>query len=293
MKMKIVIADNMEPEVVEWITELGEVEYKPADLRKALADAEVLITRSATQVTEELIAGAKKLKIVARAGVGLDNVDVKACKKRGIKVTNTPAAPSNAVAELCIGNIIGLMRNVGKAHLQMKGKIWDKKNLTGEEIAGKTLGIIGFGRIGSLVAEKAHALGMNVIAHDRSPKKSKIAKFMGLDELLAKADVITLHTALTDETKNMIDAKAIAKMKDGLYFINTARGALVDEEALYSACKNRKIAGIALDVYANEPYSGKLLELENAIFTPHIASATKESQDRIGKELVEKLKEML
>lgn len=291
--VKIVIADNMEPEVVEEIKKLGEVIYKPVDLKTALADGEVLIVRSATKVDEKLLCCAKKLRIVARAGVGLDNVDLDECEKRGIKVINTPNAPSNAVAELCIGNIIGLMRNTAKAHVQMKSKIWDKKNLTGKEIVGKTLGIIGYGRIGSLVAEKAHALGMNVIAYDRRQKESNIAKFVSLDELLAKSDVISLHTALTPETKGMINGAAIAKMKNGVFLINTARGALIDEEALYSACKEGKIAGIALDVYEPEPYFGKLLELDNAIFTPHLASSTKESQERIGKELIEKLKEML
>lgn len=291
--MKIVIADNMEQEVVAEIRKLGTVEYRPPALKTALADADVLIVRSATQVTEDIISAGKKLKIVARAGVGLDNVDASACEKRGIKVINTPAAPSNAVAELCLGNMICLLRNVGKAHLQMKNKIWDKKSLTGREIAGKTLGIIGFGRIGAKVAEKAHALGMNVIAFDRNPKKSGFVKMASMDEVLAKADVISLHATLTYETEKMIDAKAIAKMKDGVYFVNTARGGLVDEEALHSACKTGKIAGIAIDVYSDEPYAGELLELENAIFTPHIASSTKESQERIGKELVEKLKELI
>ncbi|MDD5337291.1 MAG: hydroxyacid dehydrogenase [Candidatus ainarchaeum sp.] len=291
--MKIVIADNMESEVVEEIKELGEVAYKPADLKASVADADALIVRSATQVNAELLSHAKKLKIVARAGVGLDNVDAKECEKRGIKVVNTPGAPSNAVAELCIGFMIMLLRNGGKAHAQMKNKVWDKKSLTGREIAGKTLGVIGFGRIGALVAEKAHGLGMDVIAYDRSEKKSAFAKFVSLDELFAKSDVISLHLSLTEENRNLVNAQSIGKMKNGVCIINTARGGLVDENAFYEACKAGKIGGVALDVYEPEPYSGKLLELENAIFTPHIGSSTKESQERIGKELVQRLKEML
>ncbi|MFA5077006.1 MAG: hydroxyacid dehydrogenase, partial [Candidatus Micrarchaeia archaeon] len=287
--MKIVIADNMEPEVVEEIRKLGETAYKPVDLKGAIADADALVVRSATKVDADLLSYAKKLRIVARAGVGLDNVDAKECEKKGIKVINTPGAPSNAVAELCIGFMIMLLRNGGKAHLQMKSKIWDKKGLTGREIMGKTLGIVGFGRIGALVAEKARALGMDVIAYDRSEKKSAFVKFVGLDELFAKSDVISLHMALRDETKNLVNAQSIGKMKSGVCIINTARGGLVDENALYEACKSGKIAGVALDVYEPEPYSGKLLELENAIFTPHIGSSTKESQERVGKELVQKL----
>ncbi len=287
--VKIIIADNMEPDVIEGLRKLGEVVYKPADIRAALADAEVLVVRSATKVTVDLIANANKLKIVARAGVGLDNIDTKACEARGIKVINTPSASSNAVAELAIGLMLSMFRNVQKAHLQMKNKIWDKKSLTGIEVAGKTLGILGFGRIGSMVAEKANGLGMNVIAFERTPKESKIARFVPFDELLANADIISLHLASTPETKNIINKDSIAKMKNGVYLINTARGDLINEEALYDACKSRKIAGAALDVYQQEPYTGKLLELDNVYFTPHLGGSTKEAQMRIGKELIEKL----
>lgn len=291
--MKILIADNMEPEVIEEIKKLGEVVYKPADVKGVLSDVDILIVRSATKVTADLIANAQKLKIVARAGVGLDNVDVAACDAKKIKVINTPAASSNAVAELALGLMISMLRNVQKAHLQMKSKIWDKKALTGTEVAGKTLGILGFGRIGSLVAEKAHALGMNILAFDRARRETQFARFVSFDELLANADVISLHLASTPETKNIINVQSIAKMKNGTYLINTARGDLIDEDALYDACKSGKIAGAALDVYQQEPYSGKLLELDNICFTPHLGGSTKEAQMRIGKELIEKLKKEL
>jgi len=288
--MKIVIADDMEAEVVEEIKKLGEVVYKPKDVKAEIKDADVLIVRSATKVDEEMLGKARRLRIVARAGVGLDNIDVQACERRGIKVINTPGASTNAVAELVVGVMICMLRNVQKAHMQMKNRIWDKKNLVGTEIEGKTLGIIGFGRIGSLVAKKANALGMKVIAFDPHPKPVEYVRFVSFDELLSTADVISLHATLTPETRNMINKEAIAKMKNGAYLMNFARGGLVDEEALYEACKTKKIAGAALDVYSVEPYTGKLLELDNICFTPHLGASTKEAQRRIGAELLEKLK---
>ena len=293
--MKIVIADQMEEDVVELIRELGTVNYMPKDLNASLADADALVVRSATKVTKELLTHAKKLKVVARAGIGLDNVDAKECETRGIKVINTPGASRNAVAELAIGMIIGAMRNIQKAHYQMKNGVWDKKHLTGAELGGKTLGVIGYGRIGSAVGHKAAALGMNIIAYNPPPRhEDGIALFVeSLDELLSKADVITLHTIMTEETKHMINRETIAKMKDGVFLINTARGALINEEALYEACKSGKVAGAALDVYESEPYKGKLLELDNVYFTPHIGAGTKEAQMRIGAELVERLKKEL
>jgi len=288
--MKIVIADDMEAEVVEEIKKLGEVVYKPKDVKAEIKDADVLIVRSATKVDEEMLGKARRLRIVARAGVGLDNIDVQACERSGIKVINTPGASTNAVAELVVGVMICMLRNVQKAHMQMKNRIWDKKNLVGTEIEGKTLGIIGFGRIGSLVAKKANALGMKVIAFDPHPKPVEYVRFVSFDELLSTADVISLHATLTPETRNMINKEAIAKMKNGAYLMNFARGGLVDEEALYEACKTKKIAGAALDVYSVEPYAGKLLELDNICFTPHLGASTKEAQRRIGAELLEKLK---
>jgi D-3-phosphoglycerate dehydrogenase len=290
--MLIVIADQMEEEVVREIGRLGRVDYKPGDLKTALADADVLIVRSATKVTRELVAGCRRLKIVARAGVGLDNVDQEACIEKGIRVVNTPGASTNAVAELAIGLVIGSMRNVQKAHHQMKNRVWDKKGLMGSEIHGKTLGIIGYGRIGAAVAKKAHALGMKVIAYNPPPRhEDGIAQFVDhLDAFFGHADVITLHAALTETTKNIISRDNIAKMKDGVFIINTARGEMIDEDALYDALKSGKVAGAALDVYREEPYKGKLLELETAYFSPHLGASSKEAQERIGEELVKILK---
>jgi len=291
---QIVILDEMENEVVEKIKRLGSVVYLPANLKEALSSAEVLIVRSRTKVTSELLALAPNLRIVARAGVGLDNIDTKACEKRGIRVINTPGASANAVAELTIGHILSAMRFIAKAHHQMKNKIWDKKNLTGQELEGKTLGVIGYGRIGSLVGKKASALGMAVVAYNPPPRREDgIARFVELDELLRESDVITLHVPSTPETKKLINEKTIAKMKKGVFIINTARGDVIDEEALYNACKSGKIAAAALDVYEKEPYAGKLLELENVFFTPHLGAATKEAQARIGEELVNYLRALI
>jgi D-3-phosphoglycerate dehydrogenase len=292
--MLIVIADEMEGTVVNEIRKLGKVIYKPKDLPVALADADVLIVRSATKVTKELVSRAGKLKLVARGGVGLDNVDQDACRAKGIKVLNTPGASTNAVAELALALILASFRNVQKAHhLMLQGR-WEKKGLSGHEIEGKTLGIIGYGRIGSALAAKAGRLGMSVIAYNPPPRhKDDNARFVGLDELLAKSDVISLHAALTQETKNIINQDTLAKMKNGVYLVNTARGELVDEDALYDACKSGKLLGAALDVYKTEPYKGKLLELENVYFTPHLGASTKEAQERIGAELVRILKDEL
>jgi D-3-phosphoglycerate dehydrogenase len=293
--MKIVIADQMEKEVVESLGSLGEVAYKPADLPSALSDADALIVRSATKVTKELIAGAGKLRVVARAGVGLDNVDREACAARGIKVLNTPGASTNAVAELAIGLMICGLRNIQKAHHQMKGGKWDKKNLTGSEVAGRTLGIIGYGRIGAAVGKKAHALGMEVIAYNPPPRhEDSIASFVDdLDAFLARADIISLHAALTEGTRGIINKGTIAKMKDGAFIVNTARGEMIDEEALYEAVKGGKLSGAALDVYPEEPYRGKLTELDNVCLSPHLGASTAEAQKRIGEELVRLLKEEL
>lgn len=292
--MKIVVADNMEGEVVAKMSGLGHVEYKPKDLPASLSDADVLVVRSATKVTAELLKSAPKLRIVARGGVGLDNIDAKECERRKITLINTPGASTNAVAELAIAFMFCLGRQIPRADALMRQKVWAKKDLTGWELAGKTLGIVGFGRIGMFVGRKAHALGMKVLyCNEIEVKCDYDAKKETLEGLLKQADFVSLHLPLTSGTKGMLNAERIALMKPNAYLVNTARGEIVDEEALYAALKTGKIAGAALDVYSSEPYSGKLLELSNVVFTPHIAGSTREAQLRIGGELVQKLKELL
>ena len=294
--MQILIADEMEKEVVEEIKKLGTVDYNPSptDLPKHLENADALIVRSATKVTKDLLVHAKKLKLVARAGVGLDNVDAEACAAKNIKVVNTPGASTNSVAELALGLMLSGLRNVQKAHHQMKNGIWDKKNLIGHEIDGKTLGVIGYGRIGALLGKKAAALGMKIIAYNPPPRyEDGIAKFVELDELLSKADVISIHAALTDGTRNIINKENISRMKDGVMIINSARGEMIDEDALFEAVKSGKVSCAALDVFRSEPYKGKLSELDNVYLTPHIGASSKEAQGRIGAELIKILQNEL
>ncbi len=289
--MEIIIADKMESAVIEEIKKLGNTIVTPTDLKEAVANADVLIVRSATKVTKELLIAAKNLKLVARAGVGTDNIDKKECEKRGIKVVNTPGASSNAVAELALGLMLCFARKIPKADKGMKAKEWLKKQLTGTEIRDKTLGIVGLGRIGSLLAIKAKSVGMKIVYFDPHNTTSTLGKSVNMDELLASSDYISLHMPANEKTKGIIGSKAISKMKPTAVLVNTARGSLIDEQALYSALEERKIAGAALDVYPQEPYSGKLCELENIILTPHIAGSTKEAQMRIGIELIEKIRQ--
>ena len=289
--MKIVISDDLDAGAVENIRKAGEVVYKPADLDAELKDAEALVVRSATKVTKELLGKAPKLKIVFRAGVGVDNIDVEACKGRGIVVKNTPSASTNAVAELAVACVLALFRNLGRAHFGMKSGKWEKKALMGHEIEGKTIGIIGCGRIGCAVAQKAKALGMRAVAYNPPPRTDcSGVEYLGMDALLACADVVTIHAAASKATENMVNAEFLGKMKRGAYLVNLARGSMVDEEALYSALKEGKLGGAALDVYKEEPYKGKLAELENVLLTPHMGGSTFEAQDKIGSVIAEELK---
>ncbi len=289
--VKIVIADAMEKEVVEGIRKLGEVVLQPANLSAALSDADALVVRSATKVTSDLIANAAKLKVVARAGVGLDNVDKAACEAKGIKVINTPGASTEAVAELALGMMICLARKVGFAHAKMKAGAWMKKECTGHEIGGKTLGIIGMGRIGQSVAKKAGALDMKVIYSDRNEVAGVPYRKVEMAELLAQSDFISIHAAGSEK---LIGAGEISKMKTGAYVVNLARGHMVDEKALVEALKSGKLAGAALDVYEKEPYTqGELLSCDNVILTPHIGAASDEAQGRIGQDLIGQLKKLV
>lgn len=293
--MKVVIPDNLHEGALKTIKDTGaEVSYKSESPKDALSDAHVLIVRSATKVDESLLSLAPQLRLVARAGVGLDNIDQDACKKRGIEVINTPAASTSAVAEFTLALILSSSRNLPRAHHSMKQGKWEKKLLSGSEIEGKTLGVIGCGRIGSLVAEKASALGMKVLGHNPPPRRdSPHIKYVGEEELLKNSDIVTLHVPLTPETEKMVNASFLSKMKDGSILINTARGAIIDEDALYDACKGGKLRAAALDVYASEPYTGRLLELENVFCTPHLAASTGEAQLRIGKILAEKISSLI
>ncbi len=302
--MKVGICDPIASEGVEILKKEG---FEVIDLTgipkeelvNHVADLDALIVRSATKIRKEIIDAAKNLKVIGRAGVGLDNIDVEYAKSKGIKVINTPGATSISVAELTIGLLLAVMRKIAYADREMRKGAWPKKVCKGIEMYGKTLGIIGIGRIGREVAKRARAFGMRVIYYDVYRPDKAIEKELGiefreLDTLISEADVITVHVPLVPETKHMINRERIERMKDGAIIINAARGGIVDEDALYDALKSGKLYGAALDVYENEPLKeSKLFELDNVVLTPHIGAQTKEGQTRAGIEVARKIAETL
>jgi D-3-phosphoglycerate dehydrogenase len=258
-----------------------------SDLPEAIGRYDALIVRSATKVTADLIARADNLKVIGRAGVGIDNVDVDAATRRGIVVANAPESTVISAAEHTIGLLVALTRNIPQAHAALKQGRWERKTYGGVELADKTLGVLGFGRIGQQVARRAAGLGMRVVAYDPfvSPDRFRelgVERVETEDDVYAIADFLTLHLPLTDETRESINANAFGKMRDGVRIVNAARGALVDEADLLDALKSGKVGGAALDVFSTEPYAGPLLELDNVVVTPHLAASTEEAQDRAG-----------
>jgi D-3-phosphoglycerate dehydrogenase len=229
-----------------------------------------------------------------RGGVGLDTIDHEYARSKGITVMNTPMASSASVAELAIGFMFALARSIYKATASMKSEKWEKKAFEGDEIGGKTLGLIGIGNIGSEVAKRANALGMTVVAYDPYVKSAEGVKMVTLDELLSQSDYISLHLPKTKESADMIGKAQFEKMKTGVRIVNCARGGILNEDALYEALTNGKVAGAALDVFAEEPPTDwKLLKLDNVIGSPHIGAATKEAQSRVGAEVADKLIEFV
>ena len=293
--MKVLICDKTEQEFIEQMRAAGlEVDVRDditaEELPNVLPAYEGMVVRSRTKVRQPLIDVCPNLKVIVRGGVGLDTIDYEYARAKGIAVMNTPLASSASVAELAIGYMFALARSIYKATASMKAEKWDKKSFEGDEIGGKTLGLIGVGNIGREVAKRAAALGMNVLAYDPYVKQIAGIKLVTLDELLAESDYISLHLPKTEESANMIGAAQFAKMKPGVRIINCARGGIVDEDALYDALTSGKVAGAALDVFAEEPPTDwKLLKLENVIASPHIGAATREAQARIGAEVAEKL----
>ncbi|HOI35019.1 MAG TPA: hydroxyacid dehydrogenase [Mesotoga sp.] len=260
-------------------------------LLKIMPEVEILVVRSATKVTAEIIEAGKKLKLIARAGVGLDNVDAEAAEARGIMVKNTPGANAISVAELTFGLLLGLVRHIPRGVYGIKDGKWEKKDLKGNEIFGKTMGIIGFGAIGRTVAKIALAFGMKVVAYDPYVNSTDLEVTLvdSIEKLLPKADVVSLHIPLTPETKHIIGEKEISLMKDGVIIINASRGGTIDEQALYNGLISEKVSGAALDVFEVEPPSDelrrKLIGLGNVICTPHIGASTSEGQKRVGLEM--------
>jgi D-3-phosphoglycerate dehydrogenase len=293
--MKVLICDKTEKDAIERMRKAGiEVDVRDdisaEELPKVLPAYDGMVVRSRTKVRTPLIDVAKNLKVIMRGGVGLDNIDADYARAKGITILNTPAASSASVAELTIAYMFALARPVVQATLSMRAGEWEKKKFEGREISGKTLGIVGSGRIGSEVASRAAALGMQVLVYDPYLKQVAVGKLVSLDEVLASADYITFHLPHTDETHNMIGAAQFAKMKTGVRIVNCARGGIVDEQALYDVIVSGKVAGAALDVFAQEPLVGsKLFTLEQVIGSPHIGASTEEALSRVGAEVADKL----
>ena len=293
--MKVLICDKTEKEYIEQMRAAGLTvdvrdDITPEELPNVLPAYEGMVVRSRTKVRQPLIDVCPNLKVIVRGGVGLDTIDHEYAKSKGIAVMNTPMASSASVAELAIGYMFALARSTYKATASMKAEKWDKKSFEGDEIGGKTLGLIGLGNIGKETAKRANALGMTVVSYDPYVKQWNGIGMVTLDELLAQADYISLHLPKTKESAGMIGAEQFAKMKNGVRIVNCARGGIIDENALYEALTSGKVAGAALDVFAEEPPTDwKLLKLDNVIASPHIGAATKEAQARVGAEVAEKL----
>jgi D-3-phosphoglycerate dehydrogenase len=267
----------------------------PEQLTKIVSKYDALIVRSRTKVTKEIIEAGRRLKVIGRAGAGLDNIDVETTKKRGITVLNTPEALAEAAAELTIGLIISLARNIPLADQTLKEGKWIKKKLMGWQLEGKTLGTIGLGNVGKRVARIAKALGMKILITKRTPPSPELlkeleAKLVPLKELLQRSDVVTLHVPLTSQTHHMIGAKEFQLMKNGAFLVNTSRGAVVDEKALLKALKSGKLGGAALDVHEVEPPRDlELIKLPNVVCTAHIGAQTKEAQKATATMIAEKI----
>lgn len=295
---RILASDGLQEKAINNLIELGfEVENKHYDkevLGEVLKDFDALVVRSATKVTKEVIEATKggKLKLVVRAGVGIDNIDVAAAKEAGIEVRNTPNASSDSVAELALAHMFAVARFVGTSNYTMRNGEWNKKKYEGVEIGGKTLGIIGMGRIGRALANKATALGMTVVYNDMFGKQDDLVyDFLDLNDLLKVSDFISLHVPYDKNAGALIGQEQLNIMKDGSYIINCARGKVVDEAALLEALNSGKIAGAGIDVFEIEPNTNEtLVNHPRVSCTPHIGASTLEAQDRIGDEVVSVIK---
>jgi D-3-phosphoglycerate dehydrogenase len=293
--MKILICDKTENEAIERMRKAGiEVDVRDdisaEELPKVLPAYDGMVVRSRTKVRAPLIDAAKNLKVIMRGGVGLDNIDADYARTKGITILNTPAASSASVAELTIGYMFALARHIVQTTISMRAGEWEKKKFEGTEISSKILGIVGYGRIGKEVGYRAQALGMKTLVYDPHISNPDEGQEVTLDELLAVADYVTFHLPHNDETHHMIGAAQFARMKTGVYIINCARGGIVDEQALYDALVAGKVAGAALDVFAQEPpVDNRLFSLEQVIGSPHIGAATDEALSRVGAEVADKL----
>jgi D-3-phosphoglycerate dehydrogenase len=300
INQSVLICDQVAPILNDILQKNGlKITYEPEitqdQIKEKIGDFDIVVVRSRTKITKEMIDRANKCKIIARVGVGLDNVDVDAAKTKGIRVINAVEGAMNAVAELVLGLMLSLARDIPRADREIRNGKWLKKELMGTELSGKYLGIVGLGNIGKKLAKHARALNMNIIGYDVIPIPEDFSREVGLikadlDTLISSADYISFHVPFTESTHHLVNSQLLAKMKKNACLINTSRGEIIDENALYDALKEGKIAGAALDVFESEPATGnKLTTLPNVICTPHIGAQTKEAQALAANVIAEKI----
>ena len=300
MNQSVLICDQVAPILNDILQKNGlkityEPEITPDQIKEKIGNFDIVVVRSRTKITKEMIEKASKCKIIARVGVGLDKIDVDAAEAKGIRVINAVEGAMNAVAELVLGLMLSLAREIPRADREIRNGKWLKKELMGTELSGKYLGIVGLGNIGKKLAKHAKALNMNIIGYDVIPIPEDFSREVGLiktdlETLLSSADYISFHVPLTDSTHHLVNSQRLAKMKKNTCLINTSRGEIIDENALYDALKEGKIAGAALDVFETEPAIGnKLATLPNVICTPHIGAQTKEAQALAANVIAEKI----
>lgn len=300
----VLICDEVDPILNKILKDNGlkvsyEPEITPEQILEKISDYNIVVVRSRTTITKEMIDKADKCKIIARVGVGLDNVDQEAAKAKNIRVINAVEGAMNAVAELVLGLMLSLARQTTRGDRGIRNQQWLKKELKGTELAGKYLGIIGLGNIGKRLGRLARALNMNIIGYDVVPIDEEFSKEVGLmksdlNTLLQSSDYVSIHVPLLDSTYHLLDAQKMSTMKKTAKIINTSRGGVVDEDALYDALKNGNLGGAALDVFEKEPAIGtKLAELDNVILTPHIGAQTKEAQSLAANVIAEKIVQIL
>ncbi len=298
--MKVLVSDALSEVGVKIFQETPGIEVdvitglSPEELKEIIGKYDALVIRSATKVTEDIIMAASNLKVIGRAGIGLDNVDIPVASRQGIVVMNTPYGNTITTAEHTIAMIMALSRNSPQATASLKDGKWEKKKFRGRELFNKTLGLIGVGNIGGIVADRAKGLKMKVIIYDPYIKPETIEELdvesVSLDELLKRSDYVTIHTPKTDETTNLINKETLAKMKKGAMLINCARGGIVNEDDLYEALKSGHLWGAAIDVFSTEPPGkNKLLELNNFICTPHLGASTSEAQVNVARDVAEQI----
>jgi D-3-phosphoglycerate dehydrogenase len=300
---RILVSDPLDAAAVSALEKAGHgVDVRkltPDELLREIAHYDALLVRSETKVTKAVLESGDRLKVVGRAGVGVDNIDLNAAKEKGIAVVNAPLAASNAVAELTLAHMLALARHVARADASIRAGAWEKKKFQGIELSGRTLGLLGVGRIGARVAELARTFGMRVVAYDpyvthEKAREMRVEKVATPADVVATSDFVSVHTPLTPETKHLVNADLLAKFKKGSHLLNVARGGIVDEKALHDALQSGHLGGAGLDTYETEPLKDSpLKDLPNVVFTPHLGASTNEAQEKAGLMVAEQVLKVL